>query len=70
MRVYAHAHARETKLRAEISPHVLARASRSAHGATFRGTHKFEALAGTKFDVPAVSALPDIPIEHTALVLA
>jgi len=61
-----HAHAIEFQvgLRPEISPLVQAQHSRSTQSATFRGTLKYESLAGTKFDVPAVSMLPEIPPEE------
>jgi hypothetical protein len=50
----------EWHLRPEIGA-VQAQKSRSTHASTFRGTLKYESLAGTKFDVPDVSKLDDIP---------
>ena len=55
----AHAHAIEFSLRPEIGD-VQSHKSRSNHSSTFRGTLKYESLAGTKFDVPDVSSLPPI----------
>jgi len=55
-----HSHAIEYSLRPEIGP-VQTHNSRSAQSSTFRGTLKYESLAGTKFDVPDVSRLEPIP---------
>lgn len=55
-----HAHIIEFNLPAEIGS-VQAQRSRSQQASTFRGTLKYESLAGTKFDVPDVSRLPPIP---------
>jgi hypothetical protein len=38
----------------------------AARSSTFRGTLKFESLAGTKFDVAGVSTLDPIPDNETA----
>ena len=54
-----HAHAIEYSLRPEIGA-VHAHQSRSQQASTFRGTLKYESLAGTKFDCPDVSSLPPI----------
>jgi hypothetical protein len=54
-----HAHAIEFSLRPEIGP-IQSNRSRSTHSSTFRGTLKYESLAGTKFDVAEVSSLPPI----------
>ena len=56
----AHAHAIEFSLRPEVG-FVQAQKTRSTTASTFRGTLKFESLAGTKFDVPDVSRLEDVP---------
>lgn len=61
----AHAHAIEFSVRPEIGA-VQANQSRSMQSSTFRGTLKYESLAGTKFDVPDVSTLPPIPDEAVA----
>ena len=58
-----HAHKVEFSLRAEIGA-VQSHKSRSKQASTFRGTLKYESLAGTKFDVPAVSSLPPIPADE------
>ena len=55
-----HAHAIEFSLRPEIGA-VQSHKSRSMTSSTFRGTLKYESLAGTKFDVPDVSSLEPIP---------
>lgn len=57
-----HAHALEPNLPAEIG-FIRTYRSRGEHASTFRGTLKFEALAGTKFDCPAVSQMPPLPPE-------
>lgn len=62
-----HAHAIEFHLQPEISPLVQAQRTRSTQASTFRGTLKYESLAGTKFDVPDVSMLPEIPPEELKL---
>ena len=57
-----HAHKIEVSLgdtRHEIGA-VQSHKSRSTTASTFRGTLKYESLAGTKFDVPAVSTLEPI----------
>jgi len=54
-----HAHKIEYSLRPEIGP-IQTQKSRSTNSSTFRGTLKFESLAGTKFDVAEVSCLPPI----------
>jgi len=66
----SHSHSIEThaSMRPEIAPEVQAQKSRSTQSSTFRGTLKYESLAGTKFDVPDVSMLPDIPPEEMKLV--
>lgn len=56
----AHSHSIEFSLRPEMGP-VQTHKSRSTQSSTFRGTLKYESLAGTKFDVPDVSSLPPIP---------
>ena len=61
----AHAHAIEFSLRPEIGD-VQSHKSRSNHSSTFRGTLKYESLAGTKFDVPDVSSLAPIPDKDAA----
>jgi len=58
----SHAHAIEYSLRAEVGP-VQTNKARSTQSSTFRGTLKYESLAGTKFDVPDVSMLEPIPAE-------
>jgi len=63
-----HSHAIEVPmgmLRAEIGA-VQSQKSRSTQSSTFRGTLKFESLAGTKFDVAGVSTLDPIPDNETA----
>jgi len=55
-----HSHAIEYSLRPEIGP-VQTHKTRSTQSSTFRGTLKYESLAGTKFDVPDVSRLEAIP---------
>jgi len=40
-----------------MNTQVQSHKSRSARSSTFRGTLKYESLAGTKFDVPDVSTL-------------
>lgn len=59
----AHSHAIEFSQRAEMGP-VQSHKSRSSTSSTFRGTLKYESLAGTKFDVPDVSSLPPIPLSE------
>lgn len=59
----AHSHAIEFSLRPEIGP-IQSHKSRSTQSSTFRGTLKYESLAGTKFDVPDVSSLPPIPLSE------
>ena len=59
----AHSHAIEFSQRAEMGP-VQSHKSRSSMSSTFRGTLKYESLAGTKFDVPDVSSLPPIPLSE------
>ena len=54
-----HAHKIEFSMRPEIGA-VHAQRSRSTQSSTFRGTLKYESLAGTKFDVAEVSSLPPI----------
>jgi len=64
----AHSHSIELptgKLRAEIGA-VQSQKSRSTESSTFRGTLKYESLAGTKFDVPDVSSLEPIPDQAVA----
>ena len=51
--------------RAEVGE-VHAYPSRSKQSSTFRGTLKYESLAGTKFDVPDVSSLAPIPSDEHA----
>ena len=60
-----HAHKIEFSMRPEIGA-VHAQRSRSTQSSTFRGTLKYESLAGTKFDVPDVSSLAPIPDTETA----
>lgn len=55
-----HSHAIEFSLAPEMGA-VQTHKSRSTQSSTFRGTLKYESLAGTKFDVPDVSSLPPIP---------
>lgn len=55
-----HAHEIEFSLRPEIGA-VQSHKSRSTQSSTFRGTLKYESLAGTKFDVAHVSTLEPIP---------
>jgi len=56
----SHAHAIEYTMHAEIGA-VQSHKSRSTTASTFRGTLKYESLAGTKFDVSDVSTLADGP---------
>ena len=51
--------------RAEVGE-VHAYPSRSKQSSTFRGTLKYESLAGTKCDVPDVSSLAPIPSDEHA----
>jgi len=54
-----HAHAIEVSTPAEIGE-VQSHKSRSMTASTFRGTLKYESLAGTKFDVSDVSKLAEL----------
>ena len=56
-----HAHAIEYSLPAEIGA-IQSHRSRSTKASTFRGTLKYESLAGTKFDVPDVSRLAPLTV--------
>ena len=59
--------ARARAVRCRLSPRD-ASTPRAHHTyrSTFRGTLKYESLAGTKFDVPDVSSLPPIPADEFA----
>ena len=46
--------------------HAQSHKSRSTNSSTFRGTLKYESLAGTKFDVANVSSLEPIPDQTEA----
>ena len=61
-----HSHKIEWHLRPEIGG-IQTHKSRSTQASTFRGTLKYESLAGTKFDVPDVSKLEPIPDKAMAL---
>ena len=59
----AHGHKIEFSMQPEIGP-IQTHKSRSTTASTFRGTLKYESLAGTKFDVAQVSTLDPIPADE------